>query len=654
MTAPSVGHPFRPLYKRNIIYSGQPIALVVAETFEIARAAARLIEVDYERQDFETDLQKADAFVPDSKEPKSRGNAQKAFAESPVQIAGDYHLMPEHHNPMELFASTVFWEDDGSITIYDKTQGVKNSHDYICNAMGFNRAKVRVLSPFVGGAFGSGLRPQYQLWLAALAAKKLKRSVRVVMTRQEMFGHGYRPECCNRIQLGADKDGKLNAIINSAVTATSSYENYTETVAHWGGKLYACDNAELDYRIAKVDTATPCAMRAPGAATGINLFEIAMDELAYACKLDPLELRLRNYTERDPMKDRDYSSKALRDCYQRGARKFGWDKRSHEPRSMRDGHELIGWGMATGLWDAMMSDTTVRAVLHADGSLEVGTATADIGPGTYTMMTQLASEATGIAVNKITAKLGDSDLPFAPVEGGSATAASVGSAVQKACHSLLEELLHKARDLKGSPLSGARSEDLRCRNGRIIRIDNPDCGMGYEEVLAAAGMDSLEVTKTSKPKTTKKARNTHSAVFVEVRVDEEVGMARVTRVVDAVAAGRIINPITARSQVIGGVVFGIGMALEEETLADHRIGRWMNHNLAEYHVPVNADVPDVDVIFVEEEDSEVNPIGVKGVGEIGVCGTAAAIANAIFHATGKRLRDLPITIDKLLPTPGSD
>ena len=658
MTAPPIGHVFRALYGPDIIYSGQPIALVVAQSEEIARYASSLIDVDYEWAEFNTDLKKVldQGITPKIPragfhKPKSRGDGEKAFAEAPVQVAQDYHLMPEHHNPMEMFASTVFWEDDGTITIYDKTQGVKNSHWYICSAMGFDRDKVRVLSPFVGGGFGSGLRPQYQLYLAALAAKKLERSVRVVMTRQEMFGHGYRPECYQTVKLGADRDGRLRGIVNSAVTATSSFENYMETIVNWGGLTYRCDDAKLEYQIARIDTYTPCDMRAPGGATGMNLFEIAMDELAYACGMDPLELRLVNYTEHQQMNDKPWTSKRLRDCYERAATKFGWEKRSHEPRSMRDGHELIGWGMATGIWEAMMGPTSVRAVLSADGGLMVGTATADMGPGTYTMMTQIASDATGIPVEKITARLGDSDLPFSPVEGGSWTAASTGSAVHKACESLLEELLEKARAAEDTPLSGAHLNDIGFGDGRIYLKDAPDTGMRFEEILAAAGMDTLEVKEMARPSMfdmIKKASNTHSAVFVEVRVDEEVGMARVTRIVNAVAAGRIINPKMARSQIIGGCVFAIGMALTEESLADHRIGRFMNHNLAEYHVPVNADVPDIDVIFVEEHDTEVSPIGVKGVGEIGVVGTAAAIANALFHATGKRVRDLPITIDKLM------
>jgi xanthine dehydrogenase YagR molybdenum-binding subunit len=658
MTAPPIGHPFRPLKDENILFSGQPIALVVAETLEIARYAASLLEVEYEVAEFGTDLAAVldDAFAPKIPrvgyhKPKSRGNAQEAFAAAPIRIEADYHLMPEHHNPMELFASTVLWEEGGRITIADKTQGAQNSHFYICNAMGWDRDNVRILSPFVGGAFGSGLRPQYQLFLAALAAKMLERSVQVVMTRQEMFGHGYRPECYQHVALGAEQDGRLTAIINRAVTSTSSFENYMETIVNWGGLVYRCDNAQLEYRIAKVDTATPCDMRAPGGATGMNLFEIAMDELAYACGIDPLELRLRNYSDRQAMRDKPYTSKALRECYIRGAEQFGWERRTPEPRSMREGRELIGWGMATGIWEAMMAPTRARATLFADGRLEVGTATADIGTGTYTMMTQIAAETTGLPVERITALLGDSDLPFSPVEGGSWTAASTGAAVQKACHSLLEELVDLARGIDDAPLSGVRLEDVVFVSGRVCLASDPQVGMSFEQILAAAGRDQLEVHELTKPgviSMMRKARNTHSAVFVEVRVDEEVGMARVTRVVNAVAAGRIINPTTARSQIIGGVVFGIGMALEEETLADHRIGRWMNHSLAEYHVPVHTDVPDIDVIFVPEEDPEVNPLGVKGVGEIGIVGTAAAIANALFHATGKRVRDLPITIDKLL------
>lgn len=652
------GSPFRALYDDRILFAMQPVALVVAETFEAARYAASLVHVDYDRDEHNTDLTAAlsEAFDPfrtrsSFTKPKSRGDADAALAGAPVTVRGDYHLPPEHHNPMEMHGSTVIWEGDGRLTIYDKTQGVQNSQDYVCDIFGYSKKDVRVLSPFVGGAFGSGLRPQHQLYLAVMAAKMLERSVRVTMTRNQMFSHGYRPNCFQHVALGAQADGRLVAIRNSATTATSRFENYMEVVVNWGGMLYRCDNAELAYKLAPVDTPTPADMRAPGAATGMNLFEIAMDELAYAAGIDPLELRLINYSDRQEMQDKPYTSKALRACYAQGAERFGWARRSPEPRSMRDGKELVGWGMATGVWDAMMEKTSASAKLSADGRLEVSTATADIGTGTYTVMTQVAGEVLGLPAERITAKLGDSDLPTSPVEGGSWGAASAGSAVKLACESVRRKLFRMAREFDGSPFANVDIDRVTFADGRISLAADPSRSASFAEVMHAAGVQAIEEEETASPdmiSMMRKARNTHSAVFAEVKVDEELGVVRVTRIVNAVAAGRIINPKTARSQVMGGVVFGMGMALAEETMADHRLGRFMNHNLGEYHVPVNADVHDIEVIFVDEVDEEVNPLGVKGVGEIGIVGTAAAIANAIFHATGKRVREYPVTIDKLL------
>lgn len=652
------GSPFRALYDDRILFAMQPVALVVAETFEAARYAASLVHVDYERDEHNTDLTAAlsEAFDPfrtrsSFTKPKSRGDADAALAGAPVTVRGDYHLPPEHHNPMEMHGSTVIWEGDGRLTIYDKTQGVQNSQDYVCDIFGYSKKDVRVLSPFVGGAFGSGLRPQHQLYLAVMAAKMLERSVRVTMTRNQMFSHGYRPNCFQHVALGAQADGRLVAIRNSATTATSRFENYMEVVVNWGGMLYRCDNAELAYKLAPVDTPTPADMRAPGAATGMNLFEIAMDELAYAAGIDPLELRLINYSDRQEMQDKPYTSKALRACYAQGAERFGWARRSPEPRSMRDGKELVGWGMATGVWDAMMEKTSASAKLSADGRLEVSTATADIGTGTYTVMTQVAGEVLGLPAERITAKLGDSDLPTSPVEGGSWGAASAGSAVKLACESVRRKLFRMAREFDGSPFANVDIDRVTFADGRISLAADPSRSASFAEVMHAAGVQAIEEEETASPdmiSMMRKARNTHSVVFAEVKVDEELGVVRVTRIVNAVAAGRIINPKTARSQVMGGVVFGMGMALAEETMADHRLGRFMNHNLGEYHVPVNADVHDIEVIFVDEVDEEVNPLGVKGVGEIGIVGTAAAIANAIFHATGKRVREYPVTIDKLL------
>jgi xanthine dehydrogenase YagR molybdenum-binding subunit len=439
--------------------------------------------------------------------------------------------------------------------------------------------------------------------------------------------------------------------MHEAVAGTSRFEDFQENVVNWSGLLYHCDNVRLDYRLAQLDTYTPIDMRAPGAPLGIFALESAMDELAHATGVDPVELRLRNYAETDENEGKPFTSKALRACYAQGAERFGWSRRSPAPRSMREGRELVGWGMATGVWEAMMSKTSARATLTADGKLEVATATADIGTGTYTILTQIAAEALGLRMEEVTARLGDSSLPTSPVEGGSWTAASAGSAVQAACHAVRETLFKYARRLDGSPLANVDLDHVAFANGHIVLAADPSRAVSIAEAMRAGGVDRIEVEETTSRgllTSMRYATYTHSAIFAEVRVDEELGIIRVTRVVNAVAAGRILNPKTARSQVLGGVVWGIGMALEEESMLDHGLGRFMNHNLAEYHVPVNADIRDIDVIFVEEHDDKVSPIGVKGVGEIGIVGTAAAIANAVWHATGVRVRELPITMDKLL------
>ena len=367
--------------------------------------------------------------------------------------------------------------------------------------------------------------------------------------------------------------------------------------------------------------------------------------------LDPVELRLKNYAEMDANTGKQFTSKELRACYQLGAERFGWSRRDPAPRSMREGRELIGWGMATGCWEAQMMKTSARATLTPDNRLEIACATADIGTGTYTILTQIGADAFGLSMEAVTTKLGDSSLPTSPVAGGSWTAASAGTAVQLACDAVRATMLKHAKSAGNSPLAKAGLEDVTFANGRIEVTADPARYVTFEEAIAAGGVDKVEAEETASPSKLEQLRFTgyaHSAVFVEVRVDEDLGAVRVTRVVDAVAAGRILNPKTARSQIIGGVVWGISMALEEETMPDHNLGRFMNHNLAEYHVAVNADIRDIDVIFVDEHDDKVSPIGVKGLGEIGIVGTAAAISNAIYHATGKRIRELPITIDKLL------
>jgi xanthine dehydrogenase YagR molybdenum-binding subunit len=466
-----------------------------------------------------------------------------------------------------------------------------------------------------------------------------------------MFTHVFRPHTSQVIALGASRDGKLQAITHEAVAVTSRFEDHQEVVVNWSGMLYHCDNVALTYKVVQLDTYTPGDMRAPGAPLGLFALESAMDELSYATGIDPVELRLRNYTEADENEGKTYSSKALREAYQQGAERFGWARRNPKPRSMREGRDLVGWGMATGVWESQLMETSARATLSRDGTLTIASATADIGTGTYTILTQVAADALGLPMDRVTVCIGDSNLPKSPVQGGSWTAASAGSAVQAACYAVREQLVAMARGADNSPLANADVEHVVFRDGRVAMANDLSRSMTFEAVLAAGGVDKLEAEQTASPdeKVAKQyAGYTHSAVFVEVRVDEELGVARVTRVVDAVAAGKIINPKTARSQIIGGVVFGIGMALHEEALTDHTLGRVMNHNLAEYHVPVNADIPEIEVIFVDEVEDKLNPLGVKGLGEIGIVGTAGAIANAIFHATGKRMRDLPITIDKVL------
>lgn len=655
------GSPFRALYDDKVVFSHQPIALVVADSLEAARDAAALVEFDYETEPHETDLAAAleRRFEPKKKRdayetPKSRGDAQGALEASALKHEGVYTMPTHHHNPMEMHASTVVWEGDGAITVYDKTQGAQNVQGYLHGVFGFDKKKIRVMNPYVGGAFGSGLRPQYQVYLATLAAKMLERSVRVVLTRQQMFSHVHRPEAIQSISLGTDAAGKLVAIRNDATNPTSRFEHYMENVCNWGLMVYACPDASAKHTLVELDTYTPGDMRAPGAATGMSLFEIAMDEMAHAAGLDPLAFRRLNYSDVNAMDQTPFTSKALREAYDAGAERFGWASRPIAPRSMRDGNEWIGWGMATGVWDAMFMKTSARARLHADGRLEIASATADIGTGTYTVMTQVASETLGIAVDRISAQLGDSSLPTAPVEGGSWGAASTGAAVRLACESLGKTLFGLATKLEGSPLAGLKFEEVEFREGRIVQGSRPEVGVSIEGVLASTSEPWHEAEETAKPGLgatlglDHKSRNTHSAVFAEVRVDAELGVVRVTRIVVAVAAGRIVNPKTARSQILGGVVMGIGMALHEESMLDHRLGRFMNHSFAEYHIPVNADIDAIEVIFVDEADPEVTPLGIKGLGEIGIVGTAAAVANAIWHATGKRVRDLPVTIDKLL------
>ncbi len=652
------GSPYRPLYDDRIMFNGQPIALVVAETSEIARYAASLVTAEYDEEEFVTDIFRGRdnavpvraptnpmeaAFAP----PKTRGRPDQALAKAPVRHEAEYFVPIEHHNPMELYASTVVVEADGNLTVYDKTQGVQNVQRYLCGIFGMKPDEVRVISPFMGGGFGSGLRPQFQAVLAVLAARALQRSVRLVLTRPQMFVLGYRPAMIQQIAMGANADGMLDVIIHDAVTATSQYEDFHRQETGWSGLLYKSANARYAHRLAKLDLPTSCDMRAPSAATALFALESAMDELALVLKLDPIELRLRCYSDRDQHEDKPFASKALRECYRQGAAAFGWDKRDPTPRSMRDGTDLVGWGMATGIWEALQAPITVRIALTANGHAEIACATSDIGTGTYTIMAQVAADMLGLRLENISIKLGDSLLPQSPVEGGSWIATSVSNGIVTTANAIRDELLRFAKQMPGSPLANDTPDEVILADGKLVSKRDSSRSVSIADAMRHGAVERVEQEKTTNPSEDhSRANNTHAAHFVEVKIDEQLGVVRVTRVVSAVAAGRILNPKTGGSQILGSVVWGIGMALHEETHIDHRIGRIMNANIAEYHVPVHADIHDIKVIFVDEPDDS-NPLGLKGLGEIGIVGVAAAIANAVYHATGTRVRDLPITLDKL-------
>ncbi|MEJ7779066.1 MAG: xanthine dehydrogenase family protein molybdopterin-binding subunit [Daejeonella sp.] len=660
MDAPP-GVPFKPLHSAQIKYNGQPIALVVAENFELARYAASLIHIDYEVEPHNTNLEsnlgearkpkKGLASLLKSGPPKSKGDVAKAYEKSEIKASGKFVHGMEHHNPMEMFASTVVYEPEGKLTIYDKTQGVVNSQLYVANVFGKAFKKVRVISPYVGGAFGSGLRPQYQLFLSVMAALDLKRSVKVSMNRHQMFSFGYRPRTIQNTRFGSNIEGKLQVLHHEAIAETSRFEDYTEIVVNWTNMMYPSENVNLDYKLVPLDVSTPLDMRAPGGVTGLHPIECTIDDLAYQSKIDPVQFRLINYSDVDSISGKPYSSKELKECFKQGGERFGWDKRDPEPRSMKRNGKLVGWGMAVGIWEALQLPARAEATLGADGKLIVSCATADIGTGTYTIMTQIAADCMGMDIGNVEFCLGDTNMPLAPVQGGSFTSATVGMAVHAACTGLQKKIIEQAKKIEPDIFKRINLDDIEFSSDSLRIKGHSGNFISLKDIVASTGKSDLKSRNTGLPdvlKQRKYARTTHSAVFAEVEVDEDFGIVKVTRIVSAIAAGKIINPKTAKSQILGGMVWGIGKALREESIMDHRFGRIMNANLAEYHIPVHADINDLEVIFVDEEDHIVNDLQIKGIGEIGIVGVAPAIANALFHATGKRIYDLPITLEKVM------
>ncbi|RZJ67492.1 MAG: xanthine dehydrogenase family protein molybdopterin-binding subunit [Flavobacterium sp.] len=659
MDAPP-GTVFKPLDNNKIVHNNQPIALVVATDFETARYAATLIKIEYEEEAFETFLgsnldkarkqKKGLATFLKPPPPKPTGDFKKAYESAAVKVSATYKHGTEHHNPIELFATTTVYEGNGKLTIYDKTQGTVNDQLYVANVFGLHYKDVRILAPFVGGGFGSGLRPQHQLFMSVMAALELKRNVRVVLDRKQMFSFGHRPQTHQQLKFGALEDGTITAMNHSAIGETSTYEDYAEIVVPWSHKLYPAQNTLFEYKLVPLDLATPLDMRAPGGSTGMHAIECMMDELAYELKMDPLELRVKNYSDVDPSTKKPFTSKALKQCYLDAAKKFGWENRNHKPGSMTRGNKLIGYGMATGIWDAYQFPARVEAMISADGKLKIGNATTDIGTGTLTVMTQIAADELGLELSDVTFEYGDSKQPFSMFQGGSAITSSTGSAIVVAVKKLKEKLLKKAKKADGS-FDDAKIDDVVFKQGALFLKSDPSVGISFVDIIASNKGKEIKVKKMTGPDVLKLkdySMATHSAAFVEVEVDKELKTITVVRAVSGIAAGTIINPKTATSQIKGSMIWGIGKALHEETVLDENLGKYMNMNLGEYHIPVHADIPELDVIFADEKDELINELGIKGVGEIGLVAIPAAISNAIFHATGKRVNDLPIHFDRLL------
>lgn len=642
------------LQDAQVLYNGQPIAVVVADTLEHAQDAARRLRVRYARQPAQLDFNQAKLAPrkpkdqPDRPSDTSRGNLAGGIARAASRVDAVYTTPVENHNPMEPHGTIASW-DGGHLTLHDSTQNVTGARKHAAGTFGIEPDQVRVICPFVGGGFGSKGTSWSHVMLAALAARHVGRPVKLILERTQMFGPvGARPMTEQHVLLAAAADGRLTAIKHDSISHTAFLDDFTEPCTNAARMLYQSDSAQTTQRLATLNLGVPTYMRAPGESSGSFALESAMDELAYELRIDPVQLRLQNYAERDPGKDLPWSGKSLRECYRAGAERFGWARRNPAPRSMRQDGMLLGWGMATATYPANRSKAQATATILADGTAVVKSGTHDLGTGTYTVMTQIAAEALGLPVSRVRFELGDSDLPEAPVSGGSQSVASVGPAVHAAALAARDKLLALAIGDAQSPLFGAGPDGVTLADGWLRR--NDDAGKRESVAAVIARHGPVRADASAQPGDEKKQFSMHSfgAVFVEVLVDPDLGTIRVPRVVGVYSVGRLMNRKTGHSQLMGGVVWGLGMALMEKTEIDGRDGRAVNASLADYHVPVNADIGLIDVSVVDETDAHINALGAKGIGEIGIVGVAAAVANAVYHATGKRVRDLPIRLDQLL------
>jgi xanthine dehydrogenase YagR molybdenum-binding subunit len=640
-----------PFEDEDVYYYGQFVALVVADTFQQAQDAAANVQVTYDQKTPLVSLNQATPSNTTLANKYFRGDADSAFPKAPVQLDQTYTTPTETHNPMEMHATIAVWNKD-KVTLYESSQGVVNHHNVMSEMLGIPLENIEVISKFIGSGFGGKLFPWPHSLLAAVAARKLGRPVKVSVPRTLMFTTvGHRPAVQQRVRLGATQDGKLVSFQNDILQHTSLVDDYVEDCTQVSSLLYSSPNNTAIQHLAHLNVGTPTPMRGPGRTPALFAIESAMDELAIKLNMDPLELRLINYAETDEASNLPWSSKHLREAYQTGAERFGWSKRDPKVGSMRNGDLILGWGMATCTWPASRHAAEVRVRLMADGTARASCATQDIGTGTYTVFAEVVSDKTGLPLDKIQVVLGDSALPPGPISGGSSATSTVLPAIVQATQKAVDAVIQVAVRTPNSPFQNADAKTLKMTQGRIHAQDkSPDTGVPFQDILALRNLVGLDGHAKTDADPNMKKFSTHSfgAHFCEISFDPGIARLRITRWLTVIDAGRMINAKTARNQILGGVVMGIGMGLFEATVYDTRNGHPINNNFADYIVPVNADIPEMDCIFLDYPDTVLNEYGARGVGEIGLTGVASALASAVYHATGVRVRDLPIRIEQLL------
>jgi xanthine dehydrogenase YagR molybdenum-binding subunit len=645
------------LQNDRVRYANQPIAIVIAETLEAATEGAALLAPRYEIEPTRIGLDAVESFVPPVVGPgypaeAHRGDVEGGIAAATKKIAETYETAPRYHNPMESHAIVAAWDGD-TLSIDTPSQGLALAQTRLAGLFGISPDKIHIRSPFLGGGFGCKALISGPQVLGAIAARAVGKPVKLVLRREQMFGPvGHRAPTRQTLRMGVDSEGNLTALEHRTKTASSTFDDFFEPASVVSHALYASPAISTSHKAVRVDTGTPFFMRAPGEAPGSAALESAIDEMAQACGMDPLAFRLKNYAEVEPMSGKPFSSKALRECYRQAAERFGWERRPLAPRRLRDQNGLlVGWGVGTATYPARMFEAKAKAVLRRDGSgvMEIGAH--DLGQGAWTALAQIAADGLGLNIERLEFRSGSSDLPDAGIARGSTHTATAGMAIHNAGTDAIVRLVELATNDERSPLFGAGNAGVIARGGRLFRRDDKSRSESYADIFGRAGLAEIEGHGTSAADQvvqSKYAMHAHGAVFAEVKVDPDFGQMRVTHLVGAFAAGRIVNPRLVRSQLCGGMVWGVSFALHEQASIDPRCGRPMNANLADYRIPVNADVPSLEAILVEEHDPHVNALGIKGVGEIGITGTAGAVANAVWHATGIRVRNFPITLDRLI------